>query len=1084
MTPTQPSAPQLTAGPRLPTSGEPPRPPVRPLPPERKKPRKRRGGTALGRIFGLFLIVVLAGVGVAGVAGFVLYQKYSADLPSIEGVRNYQPRVMSRVYAGDSRLLAELATERRIFVPSSAIPELVKRAFISAEDQNFMTHAGVDPLAMARAAVTDILQHGSGKRPVGASTITQQVAKNMLTGNQLSLARKVREALLALRIERNLSKDRILELYLNEIYLGEGAYGVAAAAQTYFDASLDQLTPAQAAFLAALPKAPNNYNPSKYPEAARNRRDWVLDRMVDTGSITAEQAAAGKATPIQQVAAKRPDIVTGADYFAEEVRRTLVDRYGADQTTQGGLVVRTSLDPALQLLAGKTLRDGLVRYDQHNSGWRGPVAKTPGGPALKTGWADVLRGVKPPPGMPPEWQLAIVTEIAGGDARMGLYDHESGIPRIMPMTLADMQWARPVRGSGYGPSPRRVEDVLTAGDVVMVQVAAPVTLAADKPGKPVKIPTARVQLRQIPQVQGALVSMDPATGRVLAMSGGWSFEQSQFNRATQAQRQPGSSFKPLVYLTAMEQGISPSQRFLDAPFVLDVPGQPQWRPSNYELDFNGAVPLHTALEKSLNLVTIRVAQKVGMDAVATNAVAFHEVDQMPLVLPAALGAIETTVLRQAGTYSGFASGGREVVPTLIDTVQDRDGRLIWSAPGIQCQGCDDPTHPPSLVDRRREIADPASVFQVVMMMEGVVQHGTGFAAGKGLDRQVAGKTGTTQDFADAWFVGFTPDLVTAVWIGFDDPSSLGKDETGGAIAAPIWHDFMAEALRGRPALKFAPPPGVTVATYDVIGVWDGQFFRLHDHLRRFRASMNGLRLRPPESDAEIEALLHHCVALSGLRRAYVAVDCLRGRPPPGMPYHPAFARNYLAAFAMPWVSLVSPEMMTRGAHLIIAETLRIPSRSVDPRYKNFHWADLTSGQFEAHDRGADFCVLLDAEGCVTEGAGFNVFVVSNGVVATPDAGMLEGITRQSVIELCAELGIPMEVRAMPAASLREADEIFLATTAGGIMPASRIDGRIMGNDRPGPISRLIHDHFWARRAQGWHATDVDYASARRVAEPG
>ncbi len=817
MTPTQPPASPLTAGPRLPTSGEPPRPGTRPPPterPERTKRRKRRRGTALGRIFGLFLIVALAGVGVAGVAGFVLYQKYSADLPSIEGVRNYQPRVMSRVYAGDSRLLAELATERRIFVPSSAIPELVKRAFISAEDQNFMTHAGVDPLAMARAAVTDILQHGSGKRPVGASTITQQVAKNMLTGNQLTLARKVREALLALRIERNLSKDRILELYLNEIYLGEGAYGVAAAAQTYFNASLDQLTPAQAAFLAALPKAPNNYNPVKYPEAARNRRDWVLDRMVDTGSITAEQASAAKATPIEQVAAKRPDMVTGADYFSEEVRRTLIDRYGADQTTQGGLVVRTSLDPALQALADKTLRDGLVRYDQHNSGWRGPVAKTPGGPALKTGWADVLRGVKAPPGLPPEWQLAIVTEVAGGEARMGLFDRDSGIPRIMPMTLADMQWARPVRGSGYGPSPRRVEDVLTAGDVVMVQVAAPVTLAADKPGKPVKIPTARVQLRQIPQVQGALVTMDPATGRVLAMSGGWSFEQSQFNRATQAQRQPGSSFKPLVYLTAMEQGISPSQRFLDAPFVLDVPGQPQWRPSNYELDFNGAVPLHTALEKSLNLVTIRVAQKVGMDAVATNAIAFHEVDQMPLVLPAALGSVETTVLRQAGVYSGFASGGREVVPTLIDTVQDRDGRLIWSAPGVQCQGCDDPSHPPSLVDRRREIADPASVFQVVMMMEGVVQHGTGFAAGKGLDRQVAGKTGTTQDFADAWFVGFTPDLVTAVWIGFDDPSSLGKDETGGAIAAPIWHDFMAEALRGRPALKFIPPPGVTVATYD------------------------------------------------------------------------------------------------------------------------------------------------------------------------------------------------------------------------------------------------------------------------------
>ena len=791
----------FTAGERLATSGF--EPPVNPPPPRPKPARRRRRGNVVGRVLALFSLVALIGAGGAAVFGFSLYQRYSADLPSIDGMRNYQPRVMSRVYAGDSRLLAELATERRIFVPAAAIPDLVKRAFVSAEDQSFFTHAGVDPLAMARAAVTDLLQYGQGRRPVGASTITQQVAKNMLVGNQATLARKIREAIMAMRLERSLSKERILELYLNEIYLGEGAYGVAAAAQTYFDASLDQLTPAQAAFLAALPKAPNNYNPVKYPDAARGRRDWVLDRMVETRSITPEQAATAKATPLVQVEARRPEVVTGADYFAEEVRRGLIEKFGADETTQGGLVVRTSLDPKLQVVADRVLREGLVRYDQRNGAWRGPVAKLAGGPTLKTDWADQLRAVKPPPGLPPEWQLALVTDIAGNEARMGLFDAATGAPRVAPMQLADLQWARPMRGNAPGPSPRRVGDVLAAGDVVMVQSGPAV---AGKPG--------RVQLRQVPAVQGALVTLDPATGRVLAMSGGWSFDMSQFNRATQASRQPGSSFKPLVYLTAMEQGISPSQHFLDAPFVLDLGAAGQWRPSNYELDFNGSVPLHVALEKSLNLVTIRVAQKVGMDAVATNAIAFHEVDQMARVLPAALGAVDTTVLRQAGTYAGFASGGREVAPTLIDTVQDRDGHVIWSAPGIQCQGCDDPSHPPSLVDRRREIADPASVFQVVMMMQGVVQRGTGFEAGKGLNRPVAGKTGTTQDFNDAWFVGFTPDLVTAVWIGFDTPSSLGEAETGGAIAAPIWHDFMALALKGRPSVKFVPPPGVTLATYD------------------------------------------------------------------------------------------------------------------------------------------------------------------------------------------------------------------------------------------------------------------------------
>ena len=785
--------PTISAGERLSRSSSPDSPKRTLRAPKPKRPFGRKIWRGLK---GAALAVVVLGGLVGGAVGYGVYRRVSADLPDVAGLQHYQPRVMSRVYAGDSRLLAELATERRIFVPATAIPDLVKRAFVAAEDQSFYSHAGVDPLAVLRAAVTDALQYGQGRRPVGASTITQQVVKNMLLGNEMSLSRKLREWLLAVRMERALSKDRILELYLNEIYLGEGAYGVAAAAEAYFDRPLDQLGPAEAAFLAALPKAPNNYNPQRFPEAARGRRDWVLDRMVETRAISAEQATEAKAHPIVPAVLRRPETVPNADYFAAEVRRQLTEKFGA-AATDGGLVVRTSLDPALQILADRTLRDGLVRYDQKKGGWRGVVARLPAG-GLKADWQAAIDGVTRPPGMPPEWRLGVVTEITSGQATVGLSDH-----RLLPMALPDLAWARTLKDGAFGPTLRRVDDVVQPGDVVMVEPVAAV------PGKRPE----HVALRQIPVVQGALVSMDPATGRVLAMSGGWAYDMSQFNRATQASRQPGSSFKPLVYLAAMEQGISPSQHFLDAPFVVDNGAAGKWRPGNYELDFNGPVPLHVALEKSLNLVTIRVADRVGMDAVAATAIASHEVEDMPRVLPAALGAVDTTVLRETGAYGMLASGGREVVPSLIDSVQDRDGHTMWSTPGLACQGCDDPAQPPSVADTRRQVADPASAFQVLMMMQGVVQHGTGTTAAIA-GRQVAGKTGTTQDFVDAWFAGFTPDLVTVVWVGFDTPASLGDNETGGHIAAPIWHDFMTAALASRPNLKFVPPPGVTIASYD------------------------------------------------------------------------------------------------------------------------------------------------------------------------------------------------------------------------------------------------------------------------------
>ena len=777
-------------------------------------PARRRPFAVVRRIFRtLFLLALIVGAGAAAFAWHT-YNRYAAELPSLDGLRQYQPKVMSRIYAADDRLLSELATERRIFVPISAIPDQLKQAFISAEDQKFWTHRGVDPFAIARAGFVDLMYYGTGRRPIGASTITQQVAKNMLLGNEVSVSRKVKELILALRIDESMTKEHVLELYLNEIYLGLQSYGVAAAAAAYFNKTLDELTLPEAAFLAALPKAPNNYNPFRFADAAKARRDWVLDRMTEDRAITPEQAAAAKAAPIQPAAFRRPDPIAGSEWFAEEVRRQLVDRFGADLTNQGGYSVRTSLDPVLQTAADKTLRAGLMAYDRSKGGWRGPITHLDGDPGMRQGWSNRLAALPRAPGMLPDWRMAVVLETGDREAKLGWIERPPGQPvgggvsKVASMELADLGWARPVRGNGLGPSPRKTSDVFTVGDVVMVEPVAGTPGQGKSPGRP-----DRLLLRQVPLVQGAIVTLDPNTGRVLAMSGGWSFEGSQFNRATQAQRQPGSSFKPFVYLTALESGLSPSQRILDAPFEQKT-AQGIWRPSNYGGSFAGVVPMRIALERSLNLVSVRLADKVGMDAVAQTAIAFHVVDGMPKVLAAALGAVETTILRQASAYAGLAMGGKEVLPSLVDSVQDREGKVIWRPSGLECRGCADPAQPPSIVDNRRQIADPASVAQIVTMMQGVVAKGTGYAAGAGLGRAIAGKTGTTQDSMDAWFVGFTPDLVTAVWIGFDDNASLGDKETGGGIAAPIWHDYMAIALKNRPNLTFKIPEGVRMASWD------------------------------------------------------------------------------------------------------------------------------------------------------------------------------------------------------------------------------------------------------------------------------
>jgi len=751
-----------------------------------------------------FVCTVLVAIAGGVFAGLTIWH-FGRDLPDYQQLAHYEPPIATRVQAGDGRLLAEYATERRVFVPIAAIPKRVINAFLSAEDKNFYSHHGVDPLSILRAALTDVGRWRSNRRPVGASTITQQVAKNMLLTNELSISRKVKEILLATRIDEALPKDRILELYLNEIYLGSGAYGVAAAALTYFNKSLDELTLGEAAFLAGLPKAPNNYNPTRFPQMAKARREWVLDRMGEDGNATEAEIAQAKAEPLVMRHREEAEIISGP-YFAEEVRRELLARYGESVLYQGGLSVRTSFDARLQAAADKNLRDGLINYDRSRGGWRGPVGHIDPGP----NWpAEIAATALPAGAATAAWQLAVVLHNDGEGAAIGLKGGATGrIP------FAQMRWARPLRDdSTLGPFPRNAGDVAKPGDLVLTEPLP--EEAIKEPGKP-GMAKPRIgplyNLCQIPEVSGALVVLDPHTGRVLAMSGGFSFELSQFNRATQAKRQPGSAIKPFVYLTALENGFTPSTLVDDDPISLSQgPGLPPWTPSNYERTFMGPIPLRVALEHSRNLATAHVAAAIGMEAIGQTVEKFGIMDHMPRMYSMALGAGETTPLRLTAAYAMLDENGKRITPTLIDRVQDRDGKTIFRADNRVCEGCNnlewDHQPVPTLPDNREQIADPVAAFQVVEMMQGVVQRGTGFAVSK-VGKPIAGKTGTTSDWQDAWFVGFTPDLAAGVFVGYDDPVSLGSGEQAAVVAAPIFRDFMIAALKDAPATEFRTPPGL------------------------------------------------------------------------------------------------------------------------------------------------------------------------------------------------------------------------------------------------------------------------------------
>ena len=764
------------------------------------------GGTPAMRLLLRFVGLLFAAgtilfiVGVAGAAGLLWH--FSRDLPDYSQLQDYEPAVMTRVHASDGALLAEYARERRLYIPIQAVPKLVINAFIAAEDKNFYEHGGIDFSGIARAGVLYVQNYGSGRRPQGASTITQQVAKNFLLTNELSWSRKIKEALLAMKIERAFAKEKILELYLNEIYLGLGAYGVAAASLLYFDKSVHELTISEAAYLAALPKAPNNYHPFRQRERAFERRNYVLDRMAEDRYITAQEVEKAKKEPLKITLRPTGAHIFAAEYFAEEVRRYVYEHYSEKKLYEGGLSVRTTLDPKMQVLARKVLVDGFVHFDEQQ-GYRGASSKLD----MVGDWGVKLAEVKALSDVAP-WRLAVVLEVSDQSARVGFQparepggavgkDRETGT-----VTLEGVKWAKAASGPLKGKAPTKVSQVLEPGDVVYVEPLA---------GK-----DGQFRLRQVPEVSGAIVAMDPQTGRVLAMVGGFSYDQSQFNRATQALRQPGSAFKPMVYAAALDNGYTPSTVVLDAPLEIDT-GSGIWSPENYSRKFYGPSTLRFGIEQSRNVMTVRLAQDVGMPLIGEYAKRFGIYDSLPAYLSFALGAGETTLLRMVGAYAMFDNGGRKVQPTLIDRIQDRYGRTIYKHDQRECRGCDAPKwanqNEPTLVDKRERVIDPMTAYQITSMMEGVVQRGTATVV-KAVGKPIAGKTGTTNEEKDVWFIGFSPDLVVGVFMGYDKPRHIADRATGGALAAPIFRDFMKVALADKPAVPFRVPAGIKLIRVD------------------------------------------------------------------------------------------------------------------------------------------------------------------------------------------------------------------------------------------------------------------------------
>lgn len=742
---------------------------------------------------------------IAVLAFFMWFKAVTREVPSIEQLADYEPPITSRVHAGDGALIAEFAEEHRVFVPYESIPTHVVHAFVSAEDKTFFEHGGIDYRGMLRGLINSVknkITNSGGLQ--GGSTITQQVAKNFVLTNEQTLTRKAKEAEIAWRMEKIYSKEKIMELYLNEIYLGGRSYGVGSAALNYFDKSLPELNISEAAILASLAKAPGTVNPYRRPERLLQRRSYVLNRMVEDGYITKEQADAAKALPLETKRRLRGAEYDAATYFREEVRRELVKEYGEDALYQGGLSVRSTIDTRLQLAAQEALQSGLEAYDRRHE-YRGPFANI----SDADNKVEALNDLRLPGGSG-NWEGGMVQSVSAEGATLLL---EDGATVSIPAD--DVTWATETYTAEDG------KTGLRAGDVVLVELTREEQTNGDGEDAEITyLPVGEGILRQVPLVDGALIALDPHTGRVLAMAGGYSFYKSQFNRVTQARRQPGSSFKPFVYAAALENGYTPSSRVLDAPYVeFDIEQDDYWAPGNYvKGKWEGLTTMRIGLEKSRNLMTVRMAKDIGLETVSEIGERFGLYDKLPPYTAMSLGAGETSLWRLAKGYAAFVNGGREVTPTLLDRVQNRHGETLFRHDQRDCSACEvtewsDESLPPIFDDSRKQLVDPITAFQVVNMLEGVVQRGTGRRALR-VGKPLAGKTGTTNDYVDALFFGFSPDLVVGVWVGFDQPKSLGDGEAGGSVSAPIFTEFMQAALADADALPFRIPPGVRLVNID------------------------------------------------------------------------------------------------------------------------------------------------------------------------------------------------------------------------------------------------------------------------------
>ncbi len=739
-------------------------------PPERGKPLPW---------LGLAGVAALSFVAAAALATGVYAAWLFHDMPNAGDLVDYHPATATRAYAWDGTLIGEFSRERRIFVPYDAIPAQTAQAFLAAEDHSFFKHGGVDVGGFGRAMVKNVINVAQRRRLEGGSTITQQVAKNILLTNDQTIGRKLKEAILASQLEQTLSKERILELYLNEIWLGYRSFGVGAAAYNYFGKSISDLTLAQNAYLAALPKGPDNYHPIRRKAQALARRNWILDQMAELRMVTRAEAEAAKREDLVVQAAPSRSQYRDADYFVEEVRRTALTmpELGDNRLNAGGYYMRTTLDPRLQSFAKMAMMNGLENYDRRH-GWRGAWGHV----TTLDGWEAVARK-QPRPRERAEWRHAVVLSVAGGAVQVMTLDGDKGA-----LVGADVSWARGGKGIG-------------AGDLIFV--------APNERGG--------FKLKQVPAVNGALVAMEPYSGRVTAMVGGYSFYTSSFNRATQAFRQPGSAFKPIVYAAALEAGYTPASQVIDGPITLKGANGQDWSPENYHHDFLGSLYLRRGIELSRNTMTVRLANSVGMKRIVDLATRLGETKKMEPVVAMALGAGETTTMRMAAAYSTFVNGGKFVQPRLIEMVQDRNGKAIFRADKRDCLRCDTSffgdAESPRIPSTGDQVMDPITAYQITSFLQGVVQRGTATQASS-IGKPVGGKTGTTNESRSVWFMGVSPHLVVGIYIGFDDNRSLGGSETGAVTAVPIFTEFMTNALKDKPAEDFPVPAN---AKYAMVG---------------------------------------------------------------------------------------------------------------------------------------------------------------------------------------------------------------------------------------------------------------------------